>query len=37
MMDPELRDDLKMLAIRRGIKFADVLDKVLREYLDKEE
>jgi hypothetical protein len=34
MLDPDLRDELKMMAIRRGVNFADILDKALRDYLE---
>jgi hypothetical protein len=35
MINPQLRDQLKILAIQKGVKFSDLLEEVIKEYLDK--
>jgi hypothetical protein len=35
MINPQLRDQLKILAIQKGVKFSDLLEGVIKEYLDK--
>lgn len=34
MINPQLRDQLKILAVQKGVKFSDLLEEVIREYLD---
>jgi hypothetical protein len=35
MINPQLRDQLKILAIQKGVKFSDLLEEVIKEYLDQ--
>lgn len=35
MINPQLRDQLKILAIQKGVKFSDILEVVIKEYLSK--
>ena len=35
MINPQLRDQLKILAIQKGVKFSDLLEEVIKGYLEK--
>lgn len=35
MINPQLRDQLKILAIQKGVKFSDLLEEVIKVYLDE--
>lgn len=35
MINPQLRDQLKILAIQKGVQFSDLLEEVIKGYLEK--